>query len=357
MNAKWMTILCWCACVSTALAAFTLDEARRVYGEASSAFKTACAEVGDYVFMELKWKTGADASAEDREEQELSAMMDAMQRYVAPKQSAVTNSPFCKELTEWLVPERGFKVPDVASTTVKDEESDGERKMVIAFDAKALHAARDCAKKQNVDLNEYSPAQWKDALLEAYANFMTRDDKRKFFFLLGCPIVAFLDKEIGLDAKELTGRQDKGSVELCQLLKWKPPQGSVYSEYPALTWSFYRQSESELFFPAWCETDGGAFAAAEKLYLKGKNIPKIILLLVESITKNPIGALKWEYLGGVMKASNRHQDAVIAYMQSLRQKDDGVWAWKGLVESMKKSGMPMNAMGSEWYLRMKGVVR
>lgn len=357
MNVKWMTILCWCACGSAALAAFTPDEARRVYGESSSAFTSACTEVGDYVFMELKWKPEADASAEDRDAREMSALMDALERYVAPEQTAVTNSPFCRELTEWLVPEKEFRVPSVASTTLKDEEAGGERRMVVAFDANALHAARDSAKSHKVDVNRYSQAQWTDALSAAYANFKTRDERRKFFFLLGCPVVSLLDREIGLDAKDLTGRADKGSVELSQILKWKPTQGSVYCEYPALTWNFYKQSDSDLFFPAWSETDGGAFAKAEKLYLQGKDIPKIISLLAESIAKNPIGVRKWEYLGGVLKASNRHQDAVVAYLQSLWQKNDSVWAWKGLMESLKKSGMTANATGLEWHLRMKGVVK
>lgn len=357
MNVKWTAILCWCACESVALAAFTPDEARRVYGESSSASNSVCTEVGDYVFMELKWKTEADASAEDRDAQEMSALMDALESYVAPKQTAVTNSPFCRELTEWLVPETAFKIPDVASVTLKDEEAAGERRMVVAFDATALHEARDSAKSRNVDMNGYSPVQWTEALSAAYANFKTRDEKRKFFFLLGCPVVSLLDREIGLNATDLTGRSDRGSVELDRLLKWKPTQGSVYCEHPALTWSFYRQSDSDFFFPAWSETDGGAFAKAEKLYLHGKDIPKIISLLAESITKNPIGARKWEYLGGVLKASNRHQDAVVAYLQALRQKNDSAWAWKGLMGSMKKTGMEVNATGLEWYLRMKGIVQ
>lgn len=354
MNARLAMILCWCMCGSTALAAFTPDEARRVYGETSSSSESSILEVGDYVFMELKWDSAADASAEECEEQELSAMMDAIQEYVTPKQCAVTNSPFCKELTDWLLPECEFNVPDVASTTLKEEESNGERRVVVAFDAQGLRDAREAAEKTRMDLNSFSTEQWASALSGAYTNFKTKEEKRKFLYLLGCPVVGFLEKGIGFDKNGLSGRADKGSVELRKLMEWKPTKGSVFFDNPSLTWRFYKQLDSDMFFPAWSENDGGRLDEAAKLYRQGKDIPTIIRLLAESISMNPINATKWEYLGGVLKASNKPCDAVIAYIQALKINSKSPWAWKGLVDSLDKAGFKANAAGLRWYLKIKG---
>ena len=355
--AKHTLLICSCVFCMTLAAAFTPEEARRVYGEASISSTSSFVEQEDYVFMEIKWKAEADASDEERDAQELAAIMDAIEKYVEPPKPCVTNSPFCKELTSWLLPESPFSVPNVASTTVKDDESNGEHRMVVAFDAKALRDAKSKAASAQLDLNARTDAEWTAALSSAYNNFKTPDEKRKFFYMLGCPIVAFLDSGIGITKAELATRTDVGSKELMVLLDWKPSTGSVFIDYPMLSWASCRDANQGVFFPSWQESDGGSFAEAEKLYLKGQDIPKIIALLADSISKNPVGALKWEYLGGVLRASNRHHDAIIAYMQSLLMNGNSAWAWKGLADSMKKAGMDAHSRGLTWYLRMKGFVK
>ena len=67
---------------------------------------------------------------------------------------------------------------------------------------------------------------------------------------------------------------------------------------------------------------------------------------------NPINNKKWEYLGGVLKASNKPQDALIAYIQALKINSKNVWAWKGLADSCEKTGFVENAKGIRWYLKI-----
>ena len=108
-------------CKLTLSAAFTPEEARRVYGEASpdlssSTFK----EVGDYIFAEVRWTVEEDADEEDREALEMSALLDAIGKYVDVQVVACTNSPFSKALTTWLVPDTEFTLPEVQSSVVKE---------------------------------------------------------------------------------------------------------------------------------------------------------------------------------------------------------------------------------------------
>lgn len=357
MNLKFVLLTCAVICRLTLSAAFTPEEARRVYGESSSTFfsESSFKEVGDYVFMEVKWRVDKDADAEDREAQGMSALMEAIQVYLTPSVVACTNSPFSKALTTWLTPETEFNLPEVQSSIVKDEEKDGEKCQVIAFDASVLKAAKVRAAQKAHSVNERSEEDWLESLKAAYENFKTPAEKRKFNVMLGCPIVDFILCSGKYKAEEANEDEKDGVAEVEKIVSWTPAKDSIFSEYPNLLWATHKNNASNLFYPGWSEDDGGTFAEAEVLYKKGKDVPKILTLLAESISINPIGEKKWAYLGGVLKALNKPEDAIIAYIQTLKFNRDNPWAWKGVRDCCKKLGMKSNAAGLGWYFKMNGI--
>ena len=336
-------------------APFSSEEARRVFDESSVNVSTSAKVVGDYLFAEVSWQEDKSATTEDREAQELSALLAAMQNFIAPHAAQCTNSPFCKTLTEWLAPMPEFNVPNVRSFVLKDETKGGRRHQVVALEAKPLVDAKRKAQADMADKTPRTESQWAKLLQGAYAQFKTPEEKRKFFVLLGCPLVNLIvDKGSGDYGSALPGGES-GWAELEKITNWRPAAGSFYAEYPNLLWTAYAKRTDAIFFPAWSENDGGRLDEAAKLYRQGKDIPTIIRLLAESISLNPINSTKWEYLGGVLKASNRPCDAVIAYIQALKINSKSQWAWKGLVDSLDKAGFKANAAGLGWYLKIKDI--
>lgn len=354
MNPKCAMLACMGICQLTLSAAFAPEEARRIYGESSSTIVTASQEVGDYVFMKLEWTFDKEASPEDREALELSAVMDAIEKYVTPSVIACTNSPFSKALTTWMTPESEFELPEVQTTVVKDEETNGMRRQVVAFDAVALKAARADAIQKAKGVNTRTEKDWLELLKKASKNFKTEEEKRKFYTMLGCPIVNFITSRI-YENKSANDDEQDGIEELAKIAEWTPREGSVYAEYPDLLWMTRKDKGDGPFYPFWREDDGGAFAEAEKLYRKGKDIPKIIRLLAESISKNPIGVKKWSYLAGVLKVSKRYDDALVAYIQTLKFDQSNTWAWKGVLECCQRLGFKSNAVGLAWYLKLGNI--
>ena len=335
-------------------APFSSEEARRVFDESSVNVSTSAKVVGDYLFTEVSWQEDRSATIEDREAQELSALLAAMQDFIAPNVVQCTNSPFCKTLTEWLEPMTGFNVPNVQSFVLKDETKGDKRLQIVALEAKPLVDAKRKAQADIADKNHRTESQWAELLQGAYAQFKTPEEKRKFFVLLGCPIVNLIaDKGSGDYGFALPGGES-GWAEFERIINWRPGAGSFYAEYPNLLWTAYAKRTDAIFFPAWSENDGGRLDEAAKLYRQGKDIPTVIRLLAESISMNPISSTKWEYLGGVLKASNKPCDAVIAYIQALKINSKSPWAWKGLVDSLDKAGFKANAAGLGWYLKIKG---
>lgn len=355
MTAKQILMVSAAICRLTLSAAFTPEEARRVFGESSSKFTSSTMEVGDYVFMEVKWDVDVDASVEDREAKELLVVLGALRKYITPEPVACTNSPFCKALTTWLLPEPVFNVPEVERTIVKDEEKAKTRRVVFAFDAVPLKVAKGSALKTANGVNERSEEDWQESLKAAYENFKTPAEKRKFNVMLGCPIVDFILSVGKYKAEQVNSDEKAGVEEVEKIAKWKPAKDSVFSKYPNVLWTTHKKGGSDLFYPNWSEDDGGKFAEAEVLYKKGKDVPKILVLLAESISINPIGEKKWAYLGGVLKALNKHEDAMIAYIQALKFDNNDPWAWKGVRDCCKKLGYKSNATGLDWYFKLKGI--
>ena len=355
MNSKCLLLGALCICQLTLSAAFTPEEARRVFDESSSQSSASPAEVGDYLFMEVKWDVDANASAEDREAEELSVVLRALRKYITPETVVCTNSPFGKALTSWLLPEPVFEVPEVARVVVNDEEKNGVRKMVLAFDAPVLKTAKVAAATKVFHVNERTVDEWLASLKEAAINFTTEDEKRKFNTMLGCPIVNFISCRTKYVVDSANEDEKAGVDELEKIVNWTPGEGSVYAEYPELLWMTHKERNVGLFYPCWSEDDGGAFVEADKLYRSGKDIPKIIKLLAESISKNPIGSMKWSHLAGVLKASNKYEDALIAYIQTLKFDSANAWAWMGVQECCQKLDLKSNAAGLAWYFKLHGI--
>lgn len=354
MNPKCVMLAFIGICQLMLSATFAPEEARRIYGESSSSFTSSSHEVGDYVFMKLEWTFDKDSSPEEREALELSAVMDAIEKYVAPSVMVCTNSPFSKALTTWMTPDTEFKLPEVQTSVVKDEEKDGTRCQVVAFDAVSLKAARADAAQKVRSVNARTLEDWLELLKKASENFKTEEGKRKFNTMLGCPIVNFISCR-AYEKESANDDEQAGIEELAKIVDWTPREGSVYAEYPDLLWMTRKDKGAGLFYPYWSEDDGGAFAEAEKLYRQGKDIPRIIKLLAESITKNPIGVKKWSYLAGVLKVSNRYEDALIAYIQTLKLDPSNTWAWKGVMECCQKLGFKSNAVGLAWYFKLQRI--
>ena len=355
MDSKCILLACVGIFQLTLSAAFTPEEARRVYGESSSALGlSSFKEVGDYVFMEVKWSVD-DVAEEGREALEMSALMDAIQKYVAPPTVACTNSPFSKALTTWMSQDTEFNVPEVQSAVVKDEDAGGKRHQIIAFDATPLKAAKANALKAARRVNERSGEDWLSSLKVAYESFKTPAEKRKFNVMLGCPVVNFILSSGKYEAEDANDDEKCGVAEVEKIVNWTPVKDSVFSQYPNLLWATHKKSGSDLFYPSWGEDDGGRFAEAEGLYRKGKDVPKIRALLAESISVNPIGEKKWAYLGGVLKAQSRYEDALIAYIQALKFDKNDPWAWKGVRDCCQKLGYKSNAAGLNWYFKLNGI--
>lgn len=356
MDSKCVLLAFAGICQLTLSAAFTPEEARRIYGEASPDVSSASfKDVGDYIFAEVRWTVREDADEEDREALEMSALLDAIEKYVDAPVMACTNSPFSKALTTWLVPDTEFTLPEVQSSVVKEEDKDGERCRVVAFDAIGLKAAKDSAVKAARGINERSEEDWMQSLRAAYANFKTPVEKRKFNVMLGCPIVDFILSICKYKAEEANEDEKEGVAEVEKIVNWKPAKESVFSEYPNMLWMTHKNSGSDVFYPRWQENDGGRFAEAEVLYRKGKDVPRILTLLAESICINPIGEKKWAYLGGVLKALGKHEDALIAYIQALKFDNSDPWAWKGVRDCCSKLGYKVNATGLDWYFKLNGI--
>ena len=333
--------------------AFSPDHARTVYSSVSFSKSSPWQEQGDYVFFDI-CLSEKNASSIDADKEELSALLDALTKYVASEKTDTVNSPFNSVLTSWLVPEVSFNFQNVQSSVVKEFSADGMTHKIFAMDAKALHEIK-AEYVKSTDVGEWGKADWVHALQQARKCFKTKSEQQKFYELLGCPIVGFILLN-GIFDMTKCDENSECVKELKEFLEWSPSDGSVFRKYPFLLWRTYADGKSK-FFPNWKNDDGGAFKEAEQLYRQGRNVERIIELLTDSIRVNPINAKKWEYLGGVLKVQKKYDDALFSYVQSLLLDTNSIWAWKGLKECCQKTGMTDNEKGLEWYLLMNQITK
>ena len=346
-------LACICACQATlAPAAFTPEEARRVYGESSSVPESGAIEAGGYVFMEVSWRPDLEASGEERDAQELAAVLDVLEGYVRPKSEVCSDLPFCRNLTSWMEPDFKFSFHDVSSATVKESSANGVCCKVMAFDAAALKAARSEAQAAMDRKRPRTDDDWLALLKDVRAKFMKQSEMAKFYTLLGCPVVNVVNaRSPGSYGQPLEGSEACWK-ELQDMLELPRRPDSFFARNVSLAWFGVAGGVKGDFYPNWQEDDGGRFAKAVQLYRKGKEIQTIVRLLSESIEINPIGAEKWGYLGGALKVSGNDKDALFAYLQSLKFNSQCKWAWKGLRECCERCGFTENAKGLSWHLKM-----
>ena len=354
---KKIVFLSLTACMGFALsAAFTPEEARRVYGIVSTNSPASVMEAGGFVFMELKWDIPADSSSDDKAELELTAISDALERYILPVRQAITNSPFSSALTEWLDPEVPYQIPNVPSTVVKVVEQTNSCLKVFAFDALPLKAARAKAHQTEAERHSRTSDKWLKRLKAYYATIKKEEDRRQFFVLLGCPVVNLVEGKGNCSLGKSVKGAERGLAEMDILVNWKTDEKSFYSKHPDVLWSSCVSSGGKLFYPtAWKEDDGGDYAAALKLCRQKdwiKQSESILDLLAKSIAANPISAQKWLYLGGVLAGTGRSMDGLVAYVQSARMDSDNLDSWEGIMRCCEALGLRSNAQGLKWFLKL-----
>ena len=344
----WMSA-CLGVCSLSAFAAFAPDQARQVFGESGLNVTASTTEACDYLFMRIKWTASEDEDVSD-DEQQMSAVMDALDAYLAPARVECRDSPFCKTLTKWMEPEPTYTIPDVSSCVVKDESTASEHVCVMAFDAGPLKKEKAAAAARMNAVNDRTKADWAVALKEAFGHFKTHEEKAKFNALLGCPVVTLVNQGVRASLTEVN--EGSGVDEVRRILDHIKSEGSLFAKNRALSWSAVREDNADPFFPVWASEDGGRFEEAVKLFRQGKNLDRIIVLLSESLAMNPGGREKWQYLAASLKFANRFEDAIFAYVQTLRFDGKNKQAWDGLLECLRKAGCSANAGGLDWYLKI-----
>ena len=349
----WMTLCCLIGLASACLGAFDDETARRVLAEAAPTFSVAETlpsvafhEAQGIVFVALRWQPKAEADNEDCNE--LLQAADALERYLAQGLEPWTPppSPFCPTLTAWLEPVIPFACANIGQCILRDEVANGVRTQLLAWDGEAVRAERERFQALRARLYPSTPEAWLEALRKTAERFQTPETRDKFLTLLGCPIVNVIERaEVGapLPAGEA------GQREVRELLAYIQGADSFFAAHPQLC-AF--RAEPTLFFPPWTSDDGGRLAQAKQLFAQGRELERILQLLLESIALNPISAEKWGYLGGALRVSGRPRDAVFAYLQALRYDATLGWAWEGLRVSCAKAEMPANAAALAWYLRL-----
>jgi len=169
----------------SAVLAFDLATAKKLYDEQGKS--------PDYVFLDVRWTVSEDTDSDEADQLEMSAIMDAMNAYVKPPPVKCKASPFCPELTEWMIPDVGYTIPEVESAVVKTEDKEANRRRVIAFDGKLLNEVKMKAQEEATEIekkvNGRSEADWAQELKNVAGKFKTAKQKSHFNKMLGCTIV------------------------------------------------------------------------------------------------------------------------------------------------------------------------
>jgi len=348
-------ISCICVCLSLVANAttFTPAEARRVYGlVATNASASTVLEADGFIFMEIKWSVG---EGEEPGECELSAVQDALEAYIAVPQTTIANSPFVAALTDWLVPEVAYQMPNVKSTVVKRKEIAGVHRDVYAFEAAPLRAARANAIRQQEKRQMKDKAAWCEALRKYAKTLKTKNDWRQFCVMLGCPIVNLVKDTQARDFGKAVKDCEKGLAELDVITSWNPEKSFFYSTHKGVLWGDRVVSANSIFYPLLQSDDGGAFARAKEL-AKRKDWETqqqtILDELAKSIMAHPYVAEKWVYLGGVLLKTGHPMEGLIAYIQGAKFDEKNRDAWTGIMCCCEVLGLKENASGLKWFLKI-----
>lgn len=93
-----------------------------------------------------------------------------------------------------------------------------------------------------------------------------------------------------------------------------------------------------------------AFAEARELFQQGKNLPRILSLLEESLTTNPGVGDAWRYYAAALRTSGRHRDSVLAGHVALvlnRSDEKAIWE---IIRGYKELGLHEMAESNAWWL-------
>ena len=348
-------VICFCACLclSAEALAFTPAEARRVYGlAATNSPASTVMEADGFIFMEVKWSVGED---EETDECELSAVQDALEKYVATK-IVSSNSPFAAALTDWLVPDVPYQLPNLQSVVVKKKVVAGVHYDVYAFESAPLKTARASAIQQQEKRLIKDRTAWGEALKAYTKTLKTENDRRQFCVMLGCPIVNLVrDAKTQNYGKPVKGCE-AGVAELETFMSWKPEGSYFYSTHENVLWCNRAASEKSFFYPVFSADDGGAFARAKELAEKKdwEKEPQAILdELAKSIAAYPYVAEKWVCLGGALLKTGHPMEGLIAYIQGAKLDSENRDSWTGIMYCCDALKMKANASGLNWYLKVR----
>lgn len=197
----------------TAEAAFSPEEARRIYGESS--LSSGWRENGDYLFLNVKWNDSSEDEDDDSDVAEMRALLAVLTDYVRPSPVSCTSSPFIPELTSWLMPkDYEFSFSDVESCLVDDRTKGESHDVVFAFDLKPLKSQKKAAQVLKDSVNKRREADWVAELKKVYnGEFRSGDSRRSFFMMLGCPIVSLIEEKTLLATPNIPAKGDNRSVK------------------------------------------------------------------------------------------------------------------------------------------------
>lgn len=347
---RYLALLLISSLIVGPLSAISHEEALRIYN--SNQPSASLFEADGYLFTEIKWDI-EDSDSSD--EEELGAYLSFFESYITSVEVEKEHSPFSEKFTKWLVLPLPFEVPQVERYLLKDKSQQGKGCHLVAFESAPLKKARAAyAEAKRATLCQ-TPEDWARRLNKVFQDLTTEQDKWNFFSLLGCPAI----NVIFANQQEAYGRMIPGTEaawkELEQILdaaKGNDPffkQNEIlcatnYYRHPKL---FYTKSELD---PVEAQK---LFLEAQSLYQKGKDLPRILDLLVHSLRKNPFSTESWSYLGGALRAKGSPVSATVAYLQAARLDPESPYAVKGLQQACKDAGFSCHAEGLKWYLLMK----
>ena len=92
------------------------------------------------------------------------------------------------------------------------------------------------------------------------------------------------------------------------------------------------------------------FETARSLFLEGKDLPRIISLLEQSLTKNPGCGEAWRYYASALRTAGRIEEAVVAGHEAVvLGVNDYAAAWD-VVRCYRLMGCKGLAAGNAWWL-------
>lgn len=139
--------------------------------------------------------------------------------------------------------------------------------------------------------------------------------------------------------------------ELCVLVKRISSREKSSTTNAMPFWSDVCRSAGFLYFDD--VEDGEAarsFESARSLFLEGKDLPRIVSLLEQSIVRNPGSGEVWRYYASALRTAGRIEDAVVAGHEAVVLGDKDYKAAWDVVRCYRLMGLDGLAAGNAWWL-------